>query len=112
LKIKKCYYFCILYCRNKYALQEVNEAQDKHRPFNNLYELSGNLSDSIEQELRTALNRETTEDDTHPSPNDRFRYIANIDSAAVSYDTSLIRDLFTDWNGITAEMTKEVEAQY
>jgi len=97
---------------NKYALQEVDEAKNLNRPFNNLYELSGDLSDSIEKELQTALNRETTEDDTHPSPNDRFRYIANTNNSIVNYDISKIKDLFKNWEAITAEMTEVVEKQY
>jgi len=97
---------------NKYARQEIGDAQDHHRPFNNLYELSGDLSDSIEKELQTALDRETTEDDTHPSPNDRFRYIANINDSYINYDTSKIKDLFINWDEITTAMTEVVEERY
>ncbi|MCL2650073.1 MAG: M48 family metalloprotease [Candidatus Azobacteroides sp.] len=97
---------------NKYVRQEIEEAQDHHRPFNNLYELSGDLSDSIETELQMAINQETTEDDTHPSPNDRFHYIANVNDSNINYDTSKIKDLFINWDEITAAMTEVVEKRY
>jgi Zn-dependent protease with chaperone function len=99
---------------NKYALQEVNEAKEHNRSFNNLYELSGNLCATIEEELQVALNRATTEDDTHPAPNDRFRYIKNVNanSVSISYDDSKIKALFKNWDAITQEMTKLVEKEY
>ncbi|GHT40583.1 hypothetical protein FACS189437_06370 [Bacteroidia bacterium] len=97
---------------NTFAVQEVEEAKKANRPFNNLYELSGNSTGTIEEELQKALNRPTSEDDTHPSPTDRFRFIANADSYNTYYNTSKIKDLFRNWDSITQEMTQEIENQY
>ncbi|RPH26061.1 MAG: hypothetical protein EHM93_19730 [Bacteroidales bacterium] len=94
---------------NSFANIEIDEAKKVNRPFNNLYELSGNSTESIDEELNNSLNRKTTEDDTHPSPIDRFRFISNINNININYDTSKIRDLFLNWDSITKEMTKIIE---
>ena len=94
---------------NAFANIEIDEAKSENRPFSNLYELSGNITKSIDEELNKALNRKTTEDDTHPSPIDRFRFISNIESENIEYDESKIKDLFLNWENITQEMTKLIE---
>lgn len=93
----------------KYANVEIEEAVELKRPINNLYELHGNHDTTIEEELSEILNSKTTEDDTHPSPADRFRYIEGIKSANVIEDDSLVKDLFQDWNALTEEMTKTID---
>ena len=96
---------------NIYANQEVEEAKKTNRAFLNLYELTGNAASTIDEELDKALNRKTTEDDTHPSPMDRFRYISEINGGAVFYDSSMVKDLFTNWDSLTQEMTELIEKQ-
>jgi len=93
----------------KYADVEIEEALELQRPINNLYELKGNHDITIEEELNTILNSKTTEDDTHPSPADRFRYIEGIKTVNVMEDNSLVTDLFQDWNSLTEEMTKTID---
>ncbi|PVX46508.1 Zn-dependent protease with chaperone function [Flavobacterium sp. 103] len=95
----------------KYANVEIEEAVELKRPINNLYELKGNQDATIEEELNKLLNSKTTEDDTHPSPSDRFRYIDGIKAANILEDESLVKDLFQDWSGLTDEMTKTIEAR-
>ncbi|QKJ64893.1 M48 family metallopeptidase [Flavobacterium sp. M31R6] len=95
----------------KYANVEIEEAVELKRPINNLYELKGNHSATIEEELHKLINSVTTEDDTHPSPADRFRYIDGIKTANILEDDSLVKDLFQDWSGLTDEMTKTIEAR-
>lgn len=95
----------------KYADVEIEEALELKRPINNLYELKGNQDATIEEELNKALNSKTTEEDTHPSPADRFRYIDGIKTANVLEDNSLMSDLFEDWNALTEEMTKTIDAR-
>jgi len=96
---------------NTYANQEVEGARKEKRAFSNLYELSGNSSQTIEEELSKALNHTTTEDDTHPSPMDRFRYIAGINTTHLSYDSTMVKDLFVNWDSLTKEMTELIEKQ-
>ncbi len=95
----------------KYADAEIKEAIELKRPVNNLYALSHNFDENTEQELAKILNSKTTEDDTHPSPVDRFRYIDGINSPLGVKDNSAVRDLFRNWNDLTEEMTRSIEAK-
>jgi Zn-dependent protease with chaperone function len=93
-----------------YASSEIEEAKQMQRQFNNLYELSGNQDNEIGKELSKALNRTTSEYDTHPCPIDRFRYIGIVDDSAHSKINSLkITDLFLNWEALTVEMTTFIE---
>ncbi|MDD4990622.1 MAG: M48 family metalloprotease [Paludibacter sp.] len=96
---------------SKYANDEIKEAVELKRPINNLYELTGDQETTIEEELKKSLNTKTTEDDTHPSPTDRFKYIAGIKATYISEDNSLVKDLFVNWTALTEEMTKNIEAK-
>lgn len=93
----------------KLANVEIQDARKIKRPFNNLYELAPDANVSIEEELKKALNRETTNEDTHPSPADRFRFIEGLGVGKSIDNNKYIRDLFVNWAGITDEMTKEIE---
>lgn len=95
----------------KYADVEIEEALELKRAINNLYELKGNQDATIEEELNKALNSKTTEEDTHPSPADRFRYIEGIKTVNILEDNSLVSDLFENWNALTEEMTKTIDAR-
>lgn len=92
-----------------FADKEIEEAQKTKRPFMNLYELTGPSANSVEEEVSKSLQRKTTEDDTHPSPVDRFRFIEGIEARVVSNDVSYIKDLFVNWDVLTQEMTKLIE---
>jgi Zn-dependent protease with chaperone function len=96
---------------NKYANVEIEEAIKLKRQINNLYALQGKYDADIEDELKKALNSKTTEDDTHPSPIDRFKYIAGIESKNTSQDETLVADLFHDWHALTDEMTENIKTQ-
>jgi tetratricopeptide (TPR) repeat protein len=93
------------------ANQEFEAIRNATRPLNNIYNQSGISNSTIADELNAALNRKTTEDDTHPSPVDRFRYIANINPQVTSLDSVLVKDLFTNWDLLTEEMSKQIENQ-
>jgi Zn-dependent protease with chaperone function len=93
----------------RYANHEIEEAKKISRPFNNLYELTGNSENEIEEELKKALNQETTEDDTHPGPADRFRYIQGIGTTRIPEGNTYVRNLFLNWNSLTTEMTTSIE---
>lgn len=93
----------------RYANLEIEDAKKISRPINNLYELTGNSENEIEEELKKALSQETTEDDTHPGPSDRFRYIQGIGTTRISDGSAYVRDLFVNWESLTAEMTTSIE---
>jgi Zn-dependent protease with chaperone function len=93
----------------KLANTEINEARETKRSFSNLYELTGGADLGIEEEVNNSLNRQTSSDDTHPSPNDRFRFIEGLGEGKDSKEDHYVRDLFADWNALTQEMTKNIE---
>lgn len=95
---------------DKYANVEIKEAVKLKRPLNNLYEMKAVGDLELEDELKKILTSKTTEDDTHPSPIDRFRYIAGIQSATTKRDESLVSDMFKNWKSLTDEMTHKIDA--
>lgn len=90
------------------ANAEIEDAEKTNRAYKNLYELSGVEGTTIEDELKKELNKKTTVEDTHPSPNDRFKYIQGITEHTTTSDTGTVSGLFTNWNEITNEMTNEI----
>jgi Zn-dependent protease with chaperone function len=93
----------------KLAKMEIEDAKKIKRSFNNLYELTPVSSTDMEEELKKILSRQTTLDDTHPSPVDRFRYIAGLSSGKKQISDGYVADLFLDWSSITKEMTDLIE---
>jgi hypothetical protein len=71
--------------------------------------LTGNLEKDIEDEFKKTVSRKTSEYDTHPSPLDRFRYLEGIIAPNYPDNTTNIKDLFLNWDSITAEMTTIIE---
>jgi hypothetical protein len=65
----------------------------------------------IEAESERALNRETSEDDTHPSPRDRFRFTGRIVSQSEPSITGMVWDLFKNKEALTSEMTSLLQTQ-
>jgi tetratricopeptide (TPR) repeat protein len=91
------------------ATKEINGASSASRALQNLYELTLAVATNLEAEMDKELNRETTEDDTHPCPNDRFRFTRRIVSQTEPSTRGLVWDLFKDRAGITAEMTALIQ---
>ena len=80
----------------------------------NLYEMmpqDENISKSLEQEYNEYLSRPTTEEDTHPSPKDRFKLIAQIKCREIAPIDGQVWDLFKDKNALTIEMNDLLEAR-
>ena len=76
-----------------------------------LYESMASLPESekeIEVELEKAVNQATSEDDTHPSPADRFALARRIQSSPQLEEDGHVWDLFADREGLTQEMVKLV----
>jgi hypothetical protein len=57
------------------------------------------------------LNGPTTEDDTHPSPTERFRLAIRIALKSELPAAGQVWDLFADREGLTAEMSAVIDAQ-
>ena len=97
---------------NAVANREVNSAISQHRPINNIYSLpvsdEKTLSD-IDRETFEILNRPTTEDDTHPSPIDRFRHAEKITAQTEPDIPGQLWDMFDDREGMTQNMSEFLE---
>jgi Zn-dependent protease with chaperone function len=94
------------------AEKEISSALGANRAFTNLYELTvtDNAAEKqIEEAFAQVLEQETTEDDTHPSPRDRFRYIEGARSAGIEPVQGNVWNLFADRDAITAEMNAVIE---
>jgi tetratricopeptide (TPR) repeat protein len=92
-----------------YANSEIETAKTNKRALNNLYALTGNQDESIDKELNKVLNQKTSEDDTHPSPTDRFRYISALPAKYISDEGAFVTALFKNWDQLTLEMTTFIE---
>ncbi|HKO44932.1 MAG TPA: M48 family metalloprotease [Pyrinomonadaceae bacterium] len=93
------------------AAKEIESSVEARRALQNLYELRLDQSSNLEQEIEESLNRKTSEDDTHPSPNDRFRLTRKISGANEAPATGTVWDLFKNREALTKEMTSMVQAE-
>ena len=93
------------------AYWEITNANKDRRPVQNLYELKPTEERSIEEKLKEAINRPTSEDDTHPSPVERFRLARRVICNNRLAPTDMVWDLFTDRVAITDEMSSLINSQ-
>jgi len=93
------------------AAKEIDACVEAGRALQNLYELRVDQNPDLQQEVEASLNRETSEDDTHPCPNDRFRLTRKITGAHELPPTGMVWDLFTNREALTNEMTSLVQLE-
>jgi Zn-dependent protease with chaperone function len=93
------------------AGKEIDASLETRRALQNLYELLGDQNPDLQQEIDKLLNRETSQDDTHPSPNDRFRLTRKIAGANELPATGMVWDLFKNREALTDEMTSLIQSQ-
>jgi len=93
------------------AGKEIDASVEARRALQNLYELRGDQNPDLQQEIDELLNRETSQDDTHPSPNDRFRLTRKIAGANELPATGMVWDLFKNREALTDEMTSLIQSQ-
>jgi hypothetical protein len=91
------------------ANREIKLAVDGGRALNDLYGIQLNKEQPIEEEIRKALSAPSSEDDTHPSPADRFRLIRQLAAVPAASDTGMVWDLFANREALTREMTTLVD---
>ena len=94
---------------NHLAEAEINDALKSARALQNIYALEPHQEKAIDEEFETVLNRETSEDDTHPSPFERFRLVSRVVSANQSARSGSVWELFADRDTITQEMSSQIE---
>ncbi len=87
------------------ANREINEAVKAGRVLQNLYDLTPQSNVTVEEEVNSSLSRQTSEDDTHPSPMDRFRLVRQMNTARSPAPTGMVWSLFLNRDGLTKEMS-------
>ena len=93
------------------ATKEIEACAAARRALLNLYELGVDPNSNLQQEIADSLNRETSEDDTHPCPNDRFRLTRKISGANELPAAGMVWDLFRNREALTNEMTSMIQSQ-
>jgi hypothetical protein len=93
------------------ARREINESAQARRALQNIYELPVIENVEAVRAVQESLNRETSEDDTHPSPNDRFRLAGKVTSQTEAPIVGMVWDLFKDRVSLTSEMTALIQSQ-
>jgi tetratricopeptide (TPR) repeat protein len=99
---------------NHLASKELNEVMETRRAMQNLYDLSDVKDEeqkTLVAEVEAILNRETTEDDTHPSPAHRFRLASRIRCKNEPPATGMVWELFSNREGLTKEMNALIDEQ-
>ncbi len=97
---------------NHIAEREINVAFTHNRALQNLYEITvqdERVKKSLEQECSEVIARPTTEDDTHPSPEDRFKLASQIKSRETEPIGGMVWDLFKNKEALTLEMNALLE---
>ena len=94
---------------NHFADKEIEEAVQSGRALQNMYALEPRQDKAVDEEIESALNRTTSEDDTHPSPLARFRLISRVVSCNQSDRCGLVWELFANREAVTQEMSSQIE---
>lgn len=93
------------------ALNEAKLSNRGRTPFRNVYTLPAEAATSIDDEVEKLLQRETSEDDTHPAPVDRFRYVQRVPCSQLQISGGVMWDVFPNPDALTQEMTTEIETK-
>jgi Zn-dependent protease with chaperone function len=93
------------------AYREIADAHVARRAVHNLYELKASEEKLIEEKLNELMNSPTSEDDTHPSPVERFHFARRVTCANELAPAGMVWDLFTNRAAITGEMSSLINKQ-
>jgi len=95
---------------HSHAKREIDEAIKAGRPLQNLYApLPDTTRHDEDAQIKTALTRPTTDDDTHPGPQDRFRLISPIPAPDRPAQSGTAWDLFNDPDTVIRRLLDQVE---
>mgnify|MGYP003343377993 CR=1 FL=1 len=81
------------------------------RRVSDLYVVRPEWATEIENRLQAIVNAPTTEDDSHPSPADRFAFLEGITSDAPPVGEATAWELFVDREGTQREMIALLESE-
>jgi tetratricopeptide (TPR) repeat protein len=90
---------------------EVKEALETKRELRNVYGLHAPQSAALERAIDEALYRESSEDDTHPGPAERFRLVRGVSGTLETVADGMLWDLFANGEGVALEMTERIRAR-
>ncbi len=99
---------------NHVADKEITAALNSNRALQNLYEMTEQneaIKKDLEQMYNENIARPTTEDDTHPSPQDRFKWASQIKSRETAPISGMVWDLFPNREALTNEMNQLLESR-
>lgn len=92
-----------------FADSEIKDALQSGRAIQNIYALETQQDKAIDEEVDSMLGRQTSEDDTHPSPVDRFRLVSRITCSNQAARSGEVWELFADRDRITQEMNAQID---
>jgi tetratricopeptide (TPR) repeat protein len=93
-----------------FAGKEIEAALASNRGLRNVYALEMRTEKTLEETIDQAINRQTSEDDTHPSPVDRFRLVSRVACPSSPGPSAAMWDLFADREAISSEMSRKIES--
>ena len=93
------------------ATKEIEDCVAVRRTLQNLYELRCEENSNLQHQIEESLTRVTSEDDTHPSPTDRFRLTRKITGANELPATGMVWDWFKNREALTSEMTSLIQSE-
>ena len=93
------------------ATKEIEDCVAVRRTLQNLYELRCEENSNLQHQIEESLTRVTSEDDTHPSPTDRFRLTRKITGANESPANGMVWDWFKNREALTSEMTSLIQSE-
>jgi Zn-dependent protease with chaperone function len=94
---------------NHIANNEIRQALQAGRGLQNVYSLKMEPDKSVSESIQEAINRPTSEDDTHPSPVDRFRFASRMVFQGQPAASAPVWDLFQDPGSLRDEMNSRIE---
>jgi Zn-dependent protease with chaperone function len=91
--------------------REARRAIALRHSFSDPYLASTPGDDEVQRAVADAMSRETTEDDSHPSPLTRFALVSAVRTEHTPGDTGMVWDLFADPASLRAEMTSRLASR-
>ncbi len=96
---------------NAIATAELNASLSAGGKMGNMYAMipqTASIATELEGKFNEELSRDTTEDDTHPSPRDRFELADRITAKTAEPLAGQVWDLIADRESLTAELNEQL----
>jgi hypothetical protein len=93
------------------ASREIQEVLKSRQALQRMYDAEAADATTVENDFKKLMERETTDDDTHPSPRDRFRLIAGVKAQKCPDRPGELWDLFVDQTALKRDMLGRIEQQ-